>query len=238
MNTPYEEKKNGLYEKVNGTRQEVKSFAEQNTTPPLQLQSLTETAPETPYAIATKPRNGGGFGTTKEFVVGREKVADSFPTGAPQSIDTGKELAVGLVQLLANTTILKCKTQEVHWNVEGPLFDAVHRMTEEQYSEQEKAIDEIGERIRAMGFFTPANFDKYQKLSTLHFEEEGLSAEEMLRVMMRDNETLCSCLRGLIKVAKEHDDEVTTDMLITRLAAHEKYVWMWRSMLGVRSQKL
>ena len=72
-------------------------------------------------------------------------------------IDTGisaanrKKIAAGLERVLADSYTLYLKTHKYHWNVTGPMFQTLHVMFEVQYTELALAVDEIAERIRALG---------------------------------------------------------------------------------------
>ena len=80
--------------------------------------------------------------------------------GAPR-IDIGigaadrKAIADGLGRVLADTYMLYLKTHAFHWNVEGPMFNTLHAMFMEQYTELWNAVDLVAERIRALGFPAP-----------------------------------------------------------------------------------
>ena len=69
-----------------------------------------------------------------------------------------KAVADGLAQLLANTYTTYLKTQNFHWNVIGSDFYALHLLFEKQYEELSEEVDEIAERIRALGFSVDATF--------------------------------------------------------------------------------
>lgn len=64
-------------------------------------------------------------------------------------------IAEGLSRLLADTYTLYLKTHNFHWNVTGPMFNTLHLMFEGQYTELAVAVDDIAERIRALGFPRP-----------------------------------------------------------------------------------
>lgn len=59
-------------------------------------------------------------------------------------------VAAGLADVLADTYRLIFKTRAYYWNVEGPLFPAVHTLTETQYEQMFDAADVLAERIRAL----------------------------------------------------------------------------------------
>jgi starvation-inducible DNA-binding protein len=141
------------------------------------------------------------------------------------------KIVESLSTVLADAYMLYLKTHNFHWNVTGPMFSALHVMFEEQYTEQWNALDDIAERIRALGHFAPATYKRYAELSSITEEPEVLSAKEMIRQLVDGNETLIRTLRAGVKVADELDDYPTADMLTTRMEVHEKNAWMLRSFL-------
>ena len=74
-------------------------------------------------------------------------------------------IAEGLSRLLADTYTLYLKTHNFHWNVTGPMFNTLHLMFEGQYTELAVAVDDIAERIRALGFPAPGTYAAYARLS-------------------------------------------------------------------------
>jgi len=141
------------------------------------------------------------------------------------------KIVSSLSTVLADAYMLYLKTHNFHWNVTGPMFSALHVMFEEQYTEQWNALDDIAERIRALGHFAPATYKRYAELSNITEEPEVLSSKEMIRQLVDGNETLIRTLRAGVKVADELDDYPTADMLTTRMEVHEKNAWMLRSFL-------
>src|SRR6201991_3453005 len=78
-----------------------------------------------------------------------------------------REIADGLSRLLADTYPLYLKTHNFHWNVTGPMFQTLHLMFEQQYNELALAVDQIAERIRALGFPAPGTYAEFTKLSSI-----------------------------------------------------------------------
>ncbi|MCC2962972.1 DNA starvation/stationary phase protection protein [Massilia sp. IC2-278] len=147
------------------------------------------------------------------------------------STEDRAKIVESLSTVLADAYMLYLKTHNFHWNVTGPLFSSLHVMFEEQYTEQWNALDEIAERIRALGHFAPATYKRYAELSNITEEPEVLSSKEMIRQLVEGNEILIRTLRAGVKVADELDDFPTADMLTTRMEVHEKNAWMLRSFL-------
>lgn len=148
--------------------------------------------------------------------------------------DQRKEIADGLSRFLADSYTLYLKTHNFHWNVTGPMFNSLHAMFETQYTEQWAALDEIAERIRALGFNAPGSYAEFTRLSSIQ-EEPGLAEtldwREMVRQLVIGNEAVCRTAREVGEIADDADDDSTEDLMTQRLQTHEKYAWMLRSLL-------
>ena len=180
-----------------------------------------------PAAQSAKPAQPAGVPTTPH--------ADGAP-GIDIGIDTKDraKIADGLSRFLADSYTLYLKTHNFHWNVTGSMFNALHTMFEAQYTEQWHALDEIAERIRALGFNAPGSYAEFVKLTSIK-EEPGLTDtanwREMVRQLVAGNEAVCRTARTVLDVADDADDAPTEDLLTQRLQTHEKYAWMLRSLL-------
>jgi starvation-inducible DNA-binding protein len=140
-------------------------------------------------------------------------------------------IADGLSNLLADTYTLYLKTQSFHWNVTGPMFRALHQMFEEQYVELAGAVDEVAERIRALGHEAPGSFSQFMKLASVEEENGVPTAEEMVRQLVTGHEAVVRTARNAFTTADEAEDQVTVDLLAERMQVHEKAAWMLRSLL-------
>lgn len=143
-----------------------------------------------------------------------------------------ERIAEGLARLLADTYTLYLKTHNYHWNVTGPLFNTLHAMFETQYMELATAVDEIAERIRALGHFAPGSYKAFAKLASVQEEEGVPTAEEMIRQLVIGQEAVARTAREAFPIADAARDEPTADLLTQRMQVHEKNAWMLRSMLG------
>ncbi|EKD72320.1 MAG: hypothetical protein ACD_45C00703G0005 [uncultured bacterium] len=139
------------------------------------------------------------------------------------------QMSEGLTKLLADTYTLYLKTQNFHWNVTGPHFHSLHGMFEEEYTELAGAVDEIAERIRALGAHAPGSFTDFLKLTSIK-EETGIpTAQDMVKKLLQDHETVIKHIESLMPIATAASDEATLDLLITRSEIHQKTAWMLRS---------
>jgi starvation-inducible DNA-binding protein len=143
-----------------------------------------------------------------------------------------QQISEGLSRVLADTYVLYGKTHGFHWNVTGPMFNTLHLMFMEQYTELWTALDEIAERIRALG--VPAPFGS--TLSALASLEDSSSltpaAMQMVRELVDGHEAVARTARSVFSVADEANDQPSADLLTQRLQIHEKTAWMLRSLLA------
>ncbi|HCE5851943.1 TPA: DNA starvation/stationary phase protection protein [Pseudomonas aeruginosa] len=141
-------------------------------------------------------------------------------------------IAEGLSRLLADTYTLYLKTHNFHWNVTGPMFNTLHLMFEGQYTELAVAVDDIAERIRALGFPAPSTYAAYARLSSIKEEEGVPEAEEMIRQLVQGQEAVVRTARSIFPLLDKVSDEPTADLLTQRMQVHEKTAWMLRSLLA------
>jgi starvation-inducible DNA-binding protein len=139
-----------------------------------------------------------------------------------------------LTTLLADEVTLYIKTRNFHWNVEGSDFGELHKFFEAQYEELDEIMDEVAERIRALGSYAPGSLGEFGKAARLK-EAKGakLAAKEMLANLLNDHEATVRNLReGIDVVGAKHGDKGTEDFLTGLMEQHEKMAWMLRAYLG------
>ncbi|MCX7588963.1 Dps family protein [Phenylobacterium sp. 58.2.17] len=142
-----------------------------------------------------------------------------------------KAVAEGLAKLLADTYAVYLKTHGYHWNVRGPNFSQLHALFMAQYTEMWTAIDEVAERIRALGELAPQGYGAFGNLSSIKDGDPSKGAEEMLKDLIASQETLVGTLYAILPTAQAAGDEVSASLISDRLTAHEKHIWMLRSSL-------
>ena len=142
-----------------------------------------------------------------------------------------EKIADGLSRLLADSFTLYLKTHNFHWNVTGPMFNTLHVMFMEQYTELWTALDEIAERIRALGFPAPGTYREFAKLTVIKESEGKVGAEDMIRQLVAGQEAVVKTARSIFPLVDKAADEPTADLLTQRMQIHEKNAWMLRSLL-------
>ena len=142
-----------------------------------------------------------------------------------------QDIADGLARLLADTYVLYGKTHGFHWNVTGPMFNTLHLMFMEQYTELWNALDVIAERIRALGVLAPHGGSTLAKLASIPEADQQPAALEMVRELVSGHEAVARTARSLYPLVQTAGDEPSADLLTQRLQIHEKTAWMLRSLL-------
>lgn len=141
-----------------------------------------------------------------------------------------KEIVDGLSRLLADTYTLYLKTHSYHWNLTGPMFQTLHTMFMTQYTELGLAVDEIAERIRALGHFAPGSYGAYSKLSSIKEDSGVPPATDMIANLVKGNEAVARTAREVFPIANGANDQPTCDLLTQRMQIAEKTAWMLRSL--------
>jgi starvation-inducible DNA-binding protein len=155
--------------------------------------------------------------------------APSIDIGIPET--QRLQIAEALGRVLADTWVLYAKTHGFHWNVTGPMFNTLHLMFEGQYNELWTALDEIAERIRALGCKAPFGSSTYSNLASIGDAQGVPEAMAMVRELVEGHEAVARTIRSVFTLADDANDQPTADLLTQRLQIHEKTAWMLRSLL-------
>jgi len=141
------------------------------------------------------------------------------------------QVAEKMDHLLADSYSLYLKTHNYHWNVTGPHFGSLHALFETQYTELALAVDEIAERIRALGHPAPGSYSEFAKLTGVPEASGRTTAMEMVDHLALDNETCARTAAAVFEAADAVGDQPTADLAVARQQLHEKSAWMLRSFL-------
>jgi starvation-inducible DNA-binding protein len=142
-----------------------------------------------------------------------------------------ENVAADLSRLLADSYTLYLKTHYYHWNVTGPTFQTLHLMFEQHYLELALAVDEIAERIRALGHTAQATYSNFTRLTSIPEDALPPEAQQMVRNLLSAHETVVATARSVLAVAEPASDAATADLATRRIDVHEKTSWMLRSLL-------
>ena len=142
-----------------------------------------------------------------------------------------ESIARNLSKLLADTYSLYLKTHGFHWNVTGPMFNALHLMFETQYNALWTAADVLAERMRALDVYAPGSYTQFGKLTAIGEETGVPDWKGMVQQLVVGHETVARTARDVFRVADKADDQPTADLATQRMQQHEKTAWMLRSLL-------
>ncbi len=131
--------------------------------------------------------------------------------------------------VLGKTFRLYVQTHGYHWNVQGPQFLKLHDFFESQYTNMWEALDEIAERLRALGAAAPGTVAELMSLAGEPEEKKAQSADDMVANLIRAHSTLAESLRSAFHDAEDAVDDVTAGLLTDRLNWHEKTLWILKS---------
>lgn len=142
-----------------------------------------------------------------------------------------KALAGVVASVLADTYVLMVRTQAYHWNVVGPLFYSLHKLTEEHYRNMFEAVDDLAERVRALGHIAPfSTKDMLHRAATM--EHGGVATTQaMVESLIDQHRTVAQRMREAVEFANQQNDVVTADLLTNRMGFHEEAVWMLQAMI-------
>lgn len=141
------------------------------------------------------------------------------------------EVIEALERLLADSYTLYLKTHSYHWNVTGPMFSTLHTLFETEYTELALAVDEIAERIRALGAPAPGSYSQFIERAEVKEDTGVPSAIDMIAALVADQETLTATARKVVRAGEKAQDDASVDLGVRRIDVHEKAAWMLRSHL-------
>ena len=142
-----------------------------------------------------------------------------------------KEVIDAVRQTVASTYALMGQLHLCHWNVRGKSFFSLHDAFEAQYTELFTAVDELAERVRAIGGLAPGGLGSLAKMAGIKELPEDASADDMVAHLLEDHKKVLQDLAVAREKAVEANDAETEDMMIARTQVHEKAVWMLTSYL-------
>lgn len=133
---------------------------------------------------------------------------------------------------IANWTVLFMKLHNYHWYVKGGQFFTLHSKFEEFYTEAATYIDELAERLLAIGGKPVATLKEILEQSTVKEASNNENAEQMVEEIAQDFTLLIKQLKEGMDIAEQVNDEITGDMLLAIHSSLEKHTWMLHAFLG------
>ena len=161
----------------------------------------------------------------------RNEITELKPE-SPMSDEQRAEIASALSNTLADEYRLYIATQGLHWNVEGPMFYSLHKLTEEQYRDFAESIDELAERIRALGLPAPQTLTEISERSILKDLPTDGTLKERMERLITDYERAVRRSTLVVQLAEANGDIKTADLLTNRVGQYEENAWMLRATIA------
>ncbi|MBP1153906.1 starvation-inducible DNA-binding protein [Paenibacillus sp. PvR052] len=144
----------------------------------------------------------------------------------------GKDLQALINQQVANWAVLDIKIHQHHWFVKGPNFYPLHAKFEELYNEAALTMDELAERLLALGGTPVSTTKEITELASVKEHAPLKSADDMVQSLCDDFSLLIEETGQAMEVAEKEEDEGTHDMLNELRTKLQKHVWMMKAHLG------
>ena len=136
-----------------------------------------------------------------------------------------------LNKLVANLTVLYTKLHSFHWYVKGRSFYTLHEVFEKYYDNVTETLDEVAERLLAVGGRPVSTLKGALELATIEEASEEETTEQMVAAVLADFELLISDLSQIMESSEEQGDQGTSDLCLGIKTELEKNVWMLKSYL-------
>lgn len=130
---------------------------------------------------------------------------------------------------LANLEVGNIFLHNLHWNVEGFTFKAVHEYLEGLYDSFFEKIDAVAEYEKMNGAFPPASLKEYLELTSLkERESKPVDAKEAIKLAL-------DLIKEMKKLALEIHDETDcfalSNIMEDHIEEYSKEIWFMESML-------
>lgn len=145
-----------------------------------------------------------------------------------------KDVKNYLNDLVATQGLLYTRLHQFHWYIKGPHFFALHEKFEELYDKVTADMDEVAERLLAIGgepYSTLAEFTEHSVIKE-NPKDKNLSENDMVKAVIKDYETMRTSLDKGIQLTEDAGDFVSNDMLIAIKEDVDLTIWMLQAFLG------
>ena len=135
---------------------------------------------------------------------------------------------------VANAFVLYTNYKQYHWQTYGPLFRDLHLMFDEFAQQVLESVDHLAERVRMIGQDPPAHLIELADLASVATAAPHSTMHDMIEEADRNALIVIKETRSAAKIADEHGDPGTVDLLSRFVQIHEKHEWWLRDILRKR----
>lgn len=142
-----------------------------------------------------------------------------------------EELIQRLKIAMADTVAFRMKTQQYHWNVEGPDFYEYHLLFQRIYEEVDGSIDVYGEQVRTLDAYAPLSPKRIAELTSIEETDVSPSPMVMVRNLYNDNNKVIASVMETYRLAEKFSELGLSNFLQDRITAHKTHLYLLRSVL-------
>lgn len=143
-----------------------------------------------------------------------------------------KELATKVNVYLANIGVSYIKLHNLHWNVVGSQFKAVHEYLETLYDTFADMLDATAEILKMNGEMPLASMKGYLSASTIsELESSEMDVENVMKTVLKDMEALKNQAGAIREQADEVDQFDVANQMEDDIENYNKTIWFIQSML-------
>ena len=127
---------------------------------------------------------------------------------------------------------LRLQVKQAHWNVRGPNFISLHELFDRLAGELEEAIDELAERVTALGGRALGTANRIASKTDLEdLPKKATWGPELVALIADRYASVGECAGLAIERAQKVDDEVTADLFIKTSHGLDRALWFLEATL-------
>ena len=134
---------------------------------------------------------------------------------------------------IANIGVGYIKLHNLHWNVVGPQFKAVHEYLESLYDAFADVLDETAELLKMAGAQPVGSLKGYLAIATIkELGDEAVDQKKALELTLADLELLRDQAASIRALADKDDVFGIANLMEDHIENYAKQIWFLRSMLA------
>lgn len=141
-------------------------------------------------------------------------------------MDQNHTVHAALNQQTANWMIMYMKLHDYHWYVKGEHFFTLHAKFEELYNEAASIMDQLAERLLALGGRPVKTLRECLDTATIGESAGEANANQMVKQVIADFQQICGELKQGIAAAEQQQDDSTADIFVGLNTKLQKQIWM------------
>ena len=143
-----------------------------------------------------------------------------------------KELLQNLNKYLANLGVEYIKLHNLHWNVVGINFKAIHEYLEGLYDGVSASLDSVAELLKMHDEVPAASLKEYLALSSLEeLPSVELKGKDVLEIVLKDFNEFKQLAESIRALADEEDVYDVVSAMESDLEQFNKSIWFIKAML-------